>query len=233
MATVLPSGLVPDHITRWNANACRIDKNAQHGGGGIAICSGFDLTASGLVATICAGGPGEMRFWSVKDQLVALNVTGGLSDGGGSVLYNYLWYSVAGVFDKTTSSNPAAPPGPPGSGGPWGYVGRISTTGGAQTGIDTSGQMLSRGGLMVRQTADVGPPTDSPPASLRFLALTLSGYYLWDGPAGVYRPVWQNVKDQVLTGEGQYLPVHEQRGFWSVHQVRGTSAVRGYERVRA
>lgn len=156
-------------VSKWNANAQRLDLTAMLGGANLCcICQGLGLTYTGLVATLAVG------YGLVKGLVeVAAAVTGiALTPSA----QNYIWLLPTGAVqvqvDTTTAPAAVAL-----------YLGRLTTGTSAVTAYDTSGVIYKRGPTLWRQTADVGAPVDTPPASTSLLSRTASGLYLWDGAA--------------------------------------------------
>jgi spore maturation protein SpmA len=89
--------------------------------------------------------------------------------------------------------------------------------------------MYRYGGVLWRQTADAGMPTDTPPAGIIFYNLTAGGLYLWDGTA--YRAIGAQPlnpnKDTIPAGEVDVIPVNTQVMEFGPTTVYGTLTVYG------
>lgn len=150
------------------------------GGGAYAIVSGIGgellLSAgSGLTLNVADGAALiDVVITPLLPSVVLSNDT-----------YNYVWLTRARAFTVLTSADPDTPPTPPSTACT--YLGRALTAAGAITEVDHSGRAELRGGTLVRRTGDAAAPTDNPPDSLQFLAITAGGRYWWDGLA--YTPL--------------------------------------------
>lgn len=177
-STVTPNGSgVGSLSTPFNSNAVRIDALGRAGAGAYAIdwdsnpasavLPGLDLTvSSGLTLAIAAG---QAVLDSVRQLLAPTTFV--CTD---NIARIYLWWSQAGVFSAVHNS--LTPPA-----GIQTFAGSIVTSGGAITAIDGSGVMYFRGGMLTRQTADTGCPSDTPPAGLCFVNHCPGGAFLWTG----------------------------------------------------
>lgn len=164
----------------WQEWAAAIDALGRFGGGARAVNSGLALgTAASLSLPIGAGqasidGPVTVPTATTKA------VSDGIYDGGnyaGVRIFAYL--TQAGTITVVNNSLTAPSANCV-------FLGSCRTNGGAVVDTDESGVMrLLQGGILYRRTADLGPPTDSPPANVMFLAHTAGGYYLWTGTAYV------------------------------------------------
>lgn len=157
-----------------NQQAAALKLLQQMGGGGYGVVSGLDLSSvSGLNVGLSAGiayldGPLELVGASPFGPLQVLLPTP-LTLPDSSV--SFVWLTAVGglVSAITTATPPMAKL----------FLGTVTTSGGAITGIDYSGRVSLKGGWFSRQTADALVPTDAPPAPL--LTKTLFGNFLWDG----------------------------------------------------
>ena len=86
----------------------------------------------------------------------------------------WVWLQQNGTLSYTTTT---APPSSPSC-----LIGSCVTSGGNITAVDNSGVLYLQAGVLWRNTADAGAPTDSPPASVAGLK-TLNPFctYEWDG----------------------------------------------------
>jgi len=181
--------------------AVRVDLASRHGGcRGRAVAQGLGITdGGGLLATIGVG-------QALVDGVVTLNAADDavLTDDAGGVTRNQVWITQAGALtvrtDLTAPASPAA------------HLGSVVTAAGAITSIDYSGRLEMRGGVLYRRTADIGPPGDTPPASIQFLAQTQTGYYWWTGAA--YVRLWEALadgQDVLAAGEVAHVPSNCQK----------------------
>lgn len=148
-------------------NATRQDLTGRHGGGGYAIAMGLTLSApaSGLTLTIGSG-------IAMIDGPVEVESTSTLSIQNNSARA-WIWLLQNGTLTSTqTATAPQTA---------CCVLGSVVTIANNITQVDTSGVMYLKGGNLWRQTADTGPPQDSPPASLNFFARTQGGLFYWDG----------------------------------------------------
>lgn len=175
--TSLASG-IGSLSTPFNRNAVRIDTLGRAGAGAYAIdwdsnpasavLPGLDLTVdSGLDLAIAAG---QAVLDSVVQKLAPVTVT--LTDNIARV---YLWMSSNGTIHQVNNST--TPPAV----GAVAYLGSAVTSGGSITAVDGSGVCYFKSGMVVRRTADVGCPSDSPPAGLCFVNVCVGGAFLWTG----------------------------------------------------
>lgn len=166
-------------------NATRIDAVGRYGGGAWAVGPGLDFASGGgLTLRVNDGvvildsakplkGPGGLGY-----------TTQALSDSIYSTtdLTRRIWIWLSRALTLLPVNNSTVAP----AGGPWVLLGSVRTTGGAQVDYDFSGRLELRGSTLYRKTADIGPPTDNPPASVRFWNETLTGLYFWTGSGYLY-----------------------------------------------
>ena len=88
---------------------------------------------------------------------------------------NYVWLTQTG---KVTSSVSTTPPASAVI-----LLAIVTCASGSITNIDYSNRPGMQGAAVTRQTADIGPPTDAPPAGLPVITLTTTGKYQWNGVA--------------------------------------------------
>jgi hypothetical protein len=215
-------------------NFRRGDSQGRSGGGLYGIISGFDVVAlSGLQVAVTQG---KVCF----DGHVQLPIPDDATQQAWPLANNgYNWVYVANRTGQLGSVWSAAASPVPAMPAEFVFLKRVLMQSGSPTEFDNSGVFRlapsvtvdGQGNVWVRRTADVGPPTDTPPSSMRFYTETLSGLYLWDGAA--HRLISDNLLDTIASGAGSYVPQHAQRSFYRRHTVRGRSVIRGYVRVRA
>lgn len=204
IAPVAPSIVVGDTDAapaKAQKLAAMLDVLAQRGGGGYAVAEGLDLSATALACTASAG---QALIRGVVTAASTLTLAGGLSDNA----FNWVFLLQTGQLAKTSSASATPVPAAPAT--DCAFLGRIQVTSGTPGTPDYSGRLGILGGMLYRKTADVGPPTDSPPATLRFFNETLDGLYWWSGTAywNVSSP---GVRDHYLAAETGYLPTRTQQ----------------------
>ncbi len=152
---------------KLNSNAMQLDLLGRYGGGGYAVAYGLTLSApaSGLNLNIAAG-------HAVIDGVVEVPAATTLAVPG-SAARVYVWLQQNGTLTYTTSLTAPA--------GACCFLGSCVTGAGNITDVDTSGVLYLRGGVLWRETADEGEPTDEPPATVMLFTRTLGGLYQWDG----------------------------------------------------
>ena len=155
-----------DALGRAGAGAYGIDWDSNPAS---AVLPGLDLTvSSGLTLAIAAG-------QAVLDSVVQIlaPTTKALTDNTARV---YLWLkqdlSIVAVNNSVTAPVGACV-----------FLGSCVTSAGAITEINGSGVLYYRGSTLVRQTADVTTPTDTPPAGLSFINIGSGAAWLWTGTA--------------------------------------------------
>jgi len=207
--------------TPFNANAAHLDNVGSIGGAwAYAVDYGLDLSdGGGLTLNIAAGGAGVGAV-----PTVAAAQTKALTNSS----QNHVWLLRDGSI--SLRQNVLTPPATPAV-----YLGRVTTAGGVITAIDYSGRVEHRGGTLYRRTADVGTPTDTPPAGIVLLTETSDGLYLWTGTEYVSLASSSGVgfaTDQVDAGETLVVPAHRQmQVFDGSLLVAGTLTVAGKVRI--
>lgn len=148
----------------FNRNAAYLDILAQYGGGMVGIVHGLTITtSSGLVMNVAAGG-------AVIEGLVQKTATETIvCTAGGN---NFVWLKRDGALEVVYNST--TPPTDTST-----LLGIVVTNSSQATSFDTSGVCYIRSGLVFRQTADVGTPTDVPSSSWVGITKTLGGSYLF------------------------------------------------------
>lgn len=112
----------------------------------------------------------------------------------------------------------------------YGLLGSCVTSGGVITSVDDSGVLRLRGGVVWRQTADIGAPFDAPPSTISFWTLTLGGWYLWNGTS--YLGVGEVLKTiQAVTANA--TDTSAQRGWFTTNEGASSKPVRGLEAAQA
>lgn len=190
----------------FNQNAQIAALLSRHGGGGYAICqvnpsdTSFNLVApaSGLSLTVKRGQAildGIVE--TISDQTVSIN---------DNTARTWIWLTANGALVAVPNSawptTIAAPPA-----GNCLLIGSCVTSGGNITSVDVSGVFYKRGGVMLRQTADIAIPADNPPSTLFFITTTKTGIYIWDGTN--YHSVTATIstnRDVIPVGESDIVP---------------------------
>lgn len=159
--------------TAINPNATSMDLRSRYGGGIYGVCTGLALTnGGGLTLNISAGHAmldGVIEVPANTSLTVANNHPGPTDRA-------WIWMQQNGTIVAVYNS--ITPPS-----GSVCLLGSVTTSGGAITGIDTSGVVYLKGGIGIRYSADTGAPTDTPPSGLVFVHQTAFADYLWDGSA--------------------------------------------------
>lgn len=164
-------------VSKFDANALGTDLASAYGGGGFAVARGLTLSiGSGLNITVAKG-------HAAIAGVVELNAdtTLGIPDNTPNA---WIWILQNGTVTYTTSTAPSAA---------CCLLGCATTSGGIVVNVDTSGVLYLKGGTLWRQTADTSAPTDTPPSSITFTAVTLGGTYWWDGAS--YKQLGQATSD--------------------------------------
>ncbi|MBA3768701.1 MAG: hypothetical protein H0W99_17325 [Acidobacteria bacterium] len=130
----------------------------------------------------------------------------------------WLWLTRAGAISYTLNTTPPATNCV--------CLGSCTTSGGVITAVDQSGVLYLKGGALWRETSDKGAPTDSPSASLTFLAKTWGGIYAWNGAAykAFYTPLSPNRKT-LASGEAATIATDEQAVLYGGVSVTGTGVL--------
>ncbi len=136
----------------------------------------------------------------------------------------WIWLRQTGsVLAYTTTTTPPA--------GECCLLGSCVTSGGSITSVDTSGVVYLRGGIGWRQTADVGPPSDTPPATVMFFSQTATGTYLWDGTNWQQQSTGAVETDTVASGASLAVGDGQQISLFDSLTVYGTFTNYGKVRV--
>ncbi len=146
---------------------------------GFGIIYGLTPTNSSLVVTIAAG---QANVYGIATWAGG-NIT--IPDATARV---FIWlksdYSSGAGTTSLTYTTSTTPPSTTGSAGQCVLLCSCVTSAGTVTGgtFDYSGVVyLSKGGLPIRQTADVVQPSDTPGSGTMFLTSCPAGVFLWDG----------------------------------------------------
>jgi hypothetical protein len=186
-----------------NRNANNLDLLATFGGGGFGILTGLALSAgSGLNVSISAGlaaGGGLIELASVYTLPVPGNHPG-TTDVTDRV---WIWIQQNGTPTYTLNTTPPSVRCV--------LLGSVTTDGSGVTSVDTSGVLYLKGGSLWRETADPGPPGDSPSATLTLFTKTPGGVFFWDTVShrAVYAPMSPN-KTTLSSTEAAKIAANEQ-----------------------
>jgi hypothetical protein len=138
------------------------------GGNGYGICTGLTLSeGTGLNVAIAAGT--AMIYGPVQ-------YAGGSYTCPDNTSRVFLWLHQNGtVTHTTTSTAPSAN---------CVFLGSVTTSAGdISSTMDYSNVVYIKDGVLFRETADLGAPSDTPDADRRIQTKTLAGLYRWDGTA--------------------------------------------------
>jgi len=185
--------------SKLNRNAAQMDLQGRYGGGGYGIVNGLAISAgSGLTLNIAAG---QAAIDGIIE--IAAATTLAVPDNHPSATDRvWIWLSRAGAISYTLNTTPPATN--------CCLLGSCTTSGGVITAVDQSGVMYLKNNTFERETADTGPPTDSPNAALRFQTKTKAGRFFWDGSSHLplYEPLQKNIMsiasteaDKIESGE--------------------------------
>lgn len=183
-------------VNDFNRNAAYLDLLAQAGGGMIAIVGGFAISdGGGLTADIAAGVAlaGALKRFAADTVVLSNN-----SD-------NFIWAKQDGTYEVETTTTPPT--------GICCYIGCVTTAAGAVTVIDYSGVVYLYSGVSVRETADIGQPTDTPPATWNGYTKCQFRDYTWNGLA--YKEI----------SDGGYLSVAMSDANHTVTDTQGRKSV--------
>src|SRR5689334_20248163 len=101
-------------VCRTSRTAARVDVAARYGLGAPAVIEdGLELTDEGGLTLGIGAGQANIDGVTPQDADPDTPRTLALTGGGvGVTIYNYVWVSRGGAFNKTTSSDPNAPAAP-------------------------------------------------------------------------------------------------------------------------
>lgn len=166
-------------VSKINKNAVRGDVTGRAGAGAIGVdwdsgssssIPGLNITTTGALNVTV--GVGEAMI-DGPVQVTTPTVVAGITD---NIARIYLWLSQAGVISFVNNS--LTPPA-----GLQAFIGSVVTSGGAVTEINGSGIPYFLGPHLIRQCADTGCPTDTPPSGLSLYTRCPGGLFFWDGAA--------------------------------------------------
>ena len=137
-----------------------------YGGNGIGVVTGLAIsTSASLTAPISAG-------IGVANGFQYLLASGSCVCPP-SQSNVFIWMNAGSTFQATTTTTPPTATSI--------FLGWCTTSGSAVTTVDFSGVCYVLGGMILRHTADLAMPTDSPNASPMFFTKCPAGLYFWDG----------------------------------------------------
>jgi hypothetical protein len=170
------------YAERLNELLAMLSLAALYGGNGHGIVSGLALnTGSTLALAVDAG---------------TAMIGAPIQFAGGSIVvpddttYVRIWLKQDGTLAYGTSTSPPTATAM--------FLGTVTTASGVITVADGSGRVEIKAGTLQRRTADLGAPTDAPPAGMSLVTRTNAGFYRWDGVA--HNPVGTPVNTQTLAG---------------------------------
>lgn len=152
---------------KWNDLAARLDLAARAGSGVYALAYGTGILSAGTGLLIEATGA-----LAAIDGVVAVKAIAPKSVPDDTARV-WVWLRQNGTLDITVTTTPPS--------SKCVLLGSCVTASGLVSSVDTSGVVYCAGGQIWRETADIGPPTDSPPSASRIITRTETGVYLWDG----------------------------------------------------
>jgi len=182
-------------ITKINQNALRSDLVATYGGAGYGILWGLTITTSGgsLNAIINPGQGSCNGIVEVPNQVFVTCPT------NATRCNIWLQANSTPTFVNTFLTPPSTA---------CIYLGSVTTSASAITGIDYSGVIALHANQLFRQTADVLQPGDTPPSNIRLTTLTNYGIWDWDGNLHRQRV---DPNSMVFTSNGpQFMNTHLQ-----------------------
>lgn len=209
-----------------NENAARLNAAGRLGGGGWAIVAGLTLSipgGGGLGLLVAAGQAMIDGIVEVPDSILAVPDSHSTATDRA-----WVWLAQNKVLSYSTGGASTTPPA-----GAICLIGSCTTSGGNITGVDTNGVMFLIGGYLVRYTADIGMPTDTPPATLTFIAYTSGGCaYLWTGTR--YERLWEPLmpaQDTLSATDVQDIPLGQQKQIFARLRIAGHLRIEGRLRV--
>lgn len=155
-------------LHKFNEDMVEAEIMGRYGAGAYAILTGLGLSiGTGLKVTVAAG---QALIDAPRTIATATDVTVPNAIALGSI-----WMTQAGAL---SASNDLTSPG-----GNVAYLGLYTSSGGVVTVVDESGTLRfgQGGGTPMRQTADVGTPTDTPTAGVKFFNKCVGGLFYFDG----------------------------------------------------
>jgi len=153
-----------------------------YGGSGHGIVSGLALNTGASLALAVDAGTAMIG--------APIQFAGGSIAVPDNTTYVRIWLKQDGTLAYGTST---APPDATAL-----FLGTVTTASGVITVADGAGRVEIKAGTLQRRTADLGAPTDAPPAGMSLVTRTNAGFYRWDGVA--HNPVGTPVNTQTLTG---------------------------------
>ena len=203
---------VPNSLNR---NVCAQELGVRYGGGLNGIGYGMDPSAGTGLEVLFEDGH------VVVDGAVVQFADGSVS-GIANNARSYFWVidNEDGTFSLYHATSTTTPTGAVC------YVGSALTAGGVVSSVDTSGVVYLRG-IPYRETADVGPPTDTPPARA-LITRTYDGVWLWDGAEwSRTNRALAHQSQTVASGKTELVPAGRQAVIYDEFDVVGTLDVYG------
>jgi hypothetical protein len=148
------------------------------GGGAYAVMAGLGLSAGTGLNVVVANGTAMLDAGPLdlvtSDPVAPYQVVNPgpytLADNS----TNFVWLTNTGSLVSSTSTTFPT--------GARVFLGTVTTVSGAITQTDGSNVVTLQNGTLTRITADIGAPTDAPPAGMNLWTVTSSGVYLWASP---------------------------------------------------
>jgi hypothetical protein len=178
-----------DSVPVWHRWAKTIEALGRMGGGARAISQGLLLETDASLALPVTAGQAWADIPIGFDADTTVAVTDDIHDAGDYAGERiFVWLTQGNTLQPVNNSLTAPSPDAV-------FLGSCRTLDGAVVDTDRSGVMIKlQGGILFRRTGDPGPPGDTPPSNVSFLAQTDGGYYWWTGSAYVALLDAQTVK---------------------------------------
>ena len=170
------------YAERLNELLAMLSLAALFGGNGHGIVTGLSLNTGATLALAVDAGTAMIG--------APIQFAGGSIVVPDDTTYARIWLKQDGTLAYGTSTSPPTATAL--------FLGTVTTAGGVITVADGSGRVEIKSGTLQRRTADLGAPTDAPPAGMSLVTRTNAGFYRWDG--GAHNPVGVLVNTQTLTG---------------------------------
>lgn len=215
-ARPIPQGTTGELPAFLCENAARLDLGARHGAGAYGIAYGLVASnGGGLIVEVTAGQAmidGVVELYEDATIVVGVSTT------------SFIWFKLDGTLEVRVSLTPPAQPAV--------LIAVVTTDASAITSVEFAGVVYLRSGVPERETADIGPPLDTPDETWRGWTKTQSGLWWWDGAA--YQRLVNDVpfvRDEI---EGSvHIPEDHQQMWFGSLTISGTLRVGGRVRVVA
>lgn len=208
----------PNFTPNVNENAAMLDLAARGGGGCYAVIHGGVISAGTGLTVNVTGVVAALDGYKAVKSFPALVVPA-------STARVWIWFKQDGTLEAVATST--TPPT-----AKCVLLGSCTTNGSGVTAVDTAGVVKLVSGVAVRETADLGQPSDAPPSGVRLFTLTLGGLFFWDGSQWALVPRGASWSKEVIpAGETVVIPEGAQTSMFGTVSVLGTLIVRGSMRV--